>query len=361
MFKKSLSYIGVDIGTTGIKVVELQRVAGKPRLINYGYSEEINDFAGRKLQLDIPKAGFLVKKICEDSKISSKNAVAAMPSFAVFSSVINVSNVSEKDMDTSVMWEAKKVIPLDLDEMIIDWKIISKPKEKEKESSGDKSGEDEKEADKKNSVKVLLTGAPKILVNKYVEIFKAAQLNLLSLETEMFSLVRSLIGIDPSVIAIIDWGAINTDITIIENSLPMFSRSLDIGGIMVTKAIADSLQVDYKRAEQFKLDLNNASQSDKEELPKIIIDNISPIINEIKYSFTLFQQENNKKIEKVILSGGGANLVGLATYLSEFLNINVVLSDPWTKVEYPLDLKSVLEDIGPKMAIAVGLALREVS
>ncbi len=390
MFKKQQSYLGIDIGKTSVKVVELQRVKGKPTLINYGYSEEREDFSNKELQLDVDRSAKILKKICEESGIKSINCVAAMPSFSVFSSILNLSHINKKDLQSAVMSEAKKVIPLDLEEMILDWKIIPEKKEtniqgqgkksgqdkddeNRKKSEGDKEKEDESgeeeqhqgedenknnEDDSKENLKVLLTGAPKSLVKKYVSIFKEAKMNLLSLETEMFSLIRSLIGGDPSVIAIVDLGAVNTDIAIVENGLPMFSRSLDSGGIMLSRAISDSLKVDFQRAEQFKLDLSSAGEKNK-EFPKAIEETISPIVNEIKYALNLFQQENNKPIEKLIISGGGASLPNIIDYLSGVLNMKVIIGDPWSRLSYPLDLKPVLDEIGPRMAIATGLALRE--
>jgi len=357
-FKKSQSYLGIDIGTTSIKIVELKRVGGQPRLINYSYSDEIADFSRTTNQLDIDKVAGLLNKICQQAGISSNNAITAMPSFAVFSSVLNINSANNKDLATAVMWEAKKVVPLDLEEMILDWKIIEdKPKNKDKskeESAGDSV------LPAAGKTKVLLTGAPKSLVKNYVDIFKKAKINLLSLETEMFSLVRALIGNDPATITIVDLGAVNTDIAIIENGMPMFSRSLDTGGIMITKAIADRIKVDFKRAEQFKMDLNSSMESGDQSMLKIVSEVIRPIENEIKYSLDLFQRENNKKIEKVILSGGGANLASFADRLSQLLDAKVIIGDPWARLAYPMDLKPVLEELGPKMAIAIGLALREV-
>jgi type IV pilus assembly protein PilM len=172
--------------------------------------------------------------------------------------------------------------------------------------------------------------------------------------------VRALVGADNSVMAVVDLGAVNTDIAIVEHGLPMFGRSLDTGGIMITKAITDSLQVSFQRAEQFKFDLSAAAGASGENLPKMITETLAPIVNEIKYSLNLFQQENNKKIEKVILAGGGANLAQLDVYLGKLLDRTVIIGDPWSRIAYPLDLKPVLQDIGPRLSIAVGLALREV-
>ncbi|PIT93434.1 hypothetical protein COU00_04425, partial [Candidatus Falkowbacteria bacterium CG10_big_fil_rev_8_21_14_0_10_43_11] len=354
IFKKSQSFLGIDIGKTSVKIVEMKKIKGRPTLINYGYSEENEDFAKKNLPLDIIKSARLIAETCRRAGIKSTNAIAALPSFAVFSSVLNLARADQKELEGAVMWEAKKVIPLDLEEMILDWKVIA-----EEPSDAVLPKENKTPETQNGNIKVLLTGAPKTLVKKYVAIFKEAKMNLLSLETEIFSLTRSLIGLDKSIIALVDWGAVNTDISIIASGLPMFSRSLDSGGIMVTKAISDRLRVDFKRADQFKLDLGSSLSDDPSApLPAIVADTISPIVNEIKYSLNLFQQENDKQVEKVIFAGGGANLPNIASYLAGVFDKKVIIGDPFARVAYPLDLKPALDEIGPKMAIAIGLALR---
>jgi len=348
-FKKEVHYLGVDIGRTSVKIVEMKRIKGKPTLVNYGYSEDQSDFSNKNLQLDVAKSAALIQQICEKTGIKSMNAIAALPSFSVFSSVLSISGSNKQNLQEAVMWEAKKVVPLDLEEMVLDWKII--------DNAADISPAP---AAKDKNIQILLTGAPKALVKKYISIFKEAKMNLLSLETEIFSLTRSLIGLDKETIALVDLGAVNTDISVISRGLPMFSRSLDAGGIMLTQKISDSLKVNFKRAEQFKLDLSSSLSGDPaSSWPENFQQTFTPIVNEIKYSLDLFQQKNGQKIEKVILSGGGANLPNIDSYLGKVLNMKVIVGDPWSRVAYPLDLKPVLDEIGSKMAIAAGLALRE--
>lgn len=355
LFKSKSSCIGFDIGTTSVKAVELKRIKGAPTLINYGYSEEFVDFSKQSFNLDVQKTVRIINELRKRSGIAGGDAVAAMPSFSVFSAVLNLRESSKAEMESAVMREAKKVIPLSLAEMILDWKVID---------AGEQPlaavGNSAPPVGKRN-VKVLLTGAPRSLVKKYIAIFKETKLRLVSLETEMFSLIRSLVGTDPSVVAIIDLGAVNTDIAIIENGLPMFIRTLDIGGMMVTKAVSESLKVSFQRAEQFKFDLSMGGSSERTdaEMPKVIADTVSSITNEVRYSLNVYQQENNKRVDKIVLSGGGADLVNLGPYFSKALDMNVVVGDPWARVAYPLDLKAVLLETGPRMAIAVGLALRE--
>lgn len=342
LFTTQSSYLGIDIGSASIKIVELKKTGGKIKLESYGFSE--NDTFDRfDWQKDIAYTADVINKICADSGIVGRNAISALPTFSVFSSVLNLTNVTKKDVPAAVHWEAKKVIPLPLEDMILDWKKI---------------GEDSK----KNSIKVLLTGAPRALVKKYVEIFKQAQISLVSLETETFSLVRSLLGSDKSTVMIVEIGASTTDVTIVDNSIPILNRSIDLGGINITKAFSRKLGIEYPKAEQYKHDLGMKYLTDTEEqeMPKLIIDTISPIVNEIKYAINLYQNKNNKKTEKVILSGGSAFLPNFTNYLTKLLDINVIIGDPWARIAYADDLKPMLSQIGPRMSVAIGLAMREL-
>lgn len=342
VFNTSDSFLGVDIGSTSIKIVELQKENGQPKLLSYGFSENINTESAR-WQKNNKLIAEIIRKICKKSSINGGSSVSALPTFSVFSSVLNLAKVNKKEIASAVHWEAKKVIPLPLEEMILDWKEI-------KDDSSDKK-----------NVRVLLTGAPQSLVKKHIEIFKKAHMNLLSLETETFSLIRSLIGNDKSTIMLVEVGGNTTDVTIVDKNIPMLNRSIDVGGNTITGAIKNNLNIDFESAEQFKHDLGiNSIGSDSSEMLKVIIDTISPIVNEIKYAMSIFQDKNNKKTEKIILSGGSSLLPGLPNYLTKILNMKVIIGDPWARIITHDDLKPLLNEIGPRMAVAVGLAMREM-
>jgi len=341
LFFPSESVLGVDIGSSSVKVVELKNDGGKAKLITYGFSENLEDLD----QADPEKIAAIINKVCREAGVASRKAVSALPTFSVFSSIINLSSVSKKDLPSAISWEAKKVIPLPLEEMILDWKKI------------DNTGVGEI----KGSMKVLLTGAPRTLVKRYIEVFKAAQINLLSLETETFALVRSLLGNDKSTVMIVEIGAKTTSFNIIDQNIPILNRSIDIGGWTITKAIASNLNIGLERAEQFKYDLGiSLTDSPDNAIPKTIRESVSPIVNEIKYALNLYQNKNNKKVDKIILSGGSALLLSFASYLAKILNLNVIVGDPWSRISYPVDLKPLLDEIAPRLAIAIGLALREM-
>jgi len=344
LFKSSNSYLGIDIGTSSIKIVELKKESERPKLISYGFSENLDGKLNNDWQLNVKKTAQAINKIRKEAGMTSRDAVAALPTYSVFSSILNLSNVDKKDIASAVHWEAKKVIPLPLDDIILDWKKI----------------EDDTVAPA--NLKVLLTGAPRALVKKYIDIFKEAEVNLISLETETFSLVRALMGPDKSTVMIVEIGTNTTDISVVDKNIPMLSRSIDIGGLTITKSISDNLGIGLERAEQFKYDMGISSLNAVQDVvPKTIIEALGPIINEIKYVLNLFQSKGSKKVEKIILSGGSSLLVNFVNYLSKILDMNVIIGDPWSRIEYPTELKPVLDEIGPRMSISIGLALRQVS
>lgn len=379
LFHHNQSYLGVDIGSASIKIVELKSEKGRPRLMTYGYVEEETNVVksdSRETQEFIIAA---IQKILNEARMVSRKAVAALPSFAVFSSVITLPAMSSKELVNAVKWEAKKFVPMPLEEMVLDWKVLKNEGEKDsrvpkflakKESVKDEQpksdaspagGEPEHKKDEHRAVKVLLTAAPRSLVERTVGIFKQAHVELVSLETQSFALQRSLIGNDRSVIMMLDVGAVSTDISVVVGGIPVLNRSIDVGGATITAAIANTMNIDANRAEQFKRDFGIAGGgAGGEKIPKTIEFTFTSIVNEIRYVLNLYSGQHDAPIEKIILAGGSAFLPHLPEYLADVLNIKTYIGDPWARVVYPVDLRPVLQEIGPRFAVSVGLAMREI-
>jgi len=347
------SYLGVDLGATSIKIVELKDEGGRPRLLTYGYSEQTSGYPEKEFTETPEKAIDLIKKICAKSRTVSKQTVAALPSASVFSSVINIPALVGKDLGSAVQWEAKKIIPLPLEEMILDWKVLN-PEEPPTVPGTPVTTQ--------KTTQVLLTAAAKNLVKKYLDIFKGAGLNLVSLETETFALIRSLIGVDKSTVIVVDMGAASTAISIIENGVPFLNRSLNIGGLTITKEIAASLGTDFNQAEQLKYDVGISGAAEG-GVPKIIERALSMLLNEIKYCSNVYQSQESargRRVEKIILTGGGALLPNFSEYLSSALNMRTYIGNPWARVIYPEEMRPILDQIGPKFSVGIGLAMREI-
>lgn len=361
---KDANFLGVDIGGSSIKMVELANNNGRAQLVTYGYLER-SLLAGKiKLTDDPAKTAEMIKKVLEKSKVVTKRAVTALPSSAVYSSIIALPEITRKDLASpkkvteAVEWEAKKVLPMPIEQMVLDWKVLG-AEEEFKDEKGKPAPE------KIKNLQVLLTGAAKEVVQKYIQIFKNAGLDLLSLETEGFALARSMVGKDRSTVILVDIGAVNSDISIIENTVPLINRTVGVGGLHISKAIAQSANMSMEQAEQFKRDLAGQGKDVpvSELLPDVVQRVIQAVIDEIEYTinFYLEQPDNkDKRISKIVLSGGSANLVRLPEYITEKLNIRTFIGNPWARVIYPQDLEPVLQEIGPRLATAIGLAMRDI-
>jgi Tfp pilus assembly PilM family ATPase len=410
LFSTVTSYLGVDIGTASVKIVELENYRGQAKLKSYGYADINTNILRGATDKNNQLIANYIKAIVKKSRMESRQAIAALPTFSVFTSIISLPPMPKKDLASAVKWEAKKFIPLPIDEMILDWKILNKKgvdaEIKDKAELGaslgnlfGKKNKDKKEEPSKNpeqtdesvaegaesqpeeapnekttedtadmvnrgvlgakNYRILLTAAPKNLVARYLDIFKRTNISLLSLETEAFALSRSLMGNDMSSVMIVDIGSNNTDVCVIEEGVPILNRGIDTGGNVITKAIMNSMNVNLDRAEQFKRDFG-LMMSGNRSVPNTIQDALNPIINEIKYVFDLYQKQGQAHIEKIILSGGSAFLPNLPQYLSDLLGLPVIIGDPWDRIVYPMDLKPVLQEIGPRMAASIGLSMRDI-
>jgi type IV pilus assembly protein PilM len=378
------SYLGIDLGLGGVKIVELRNNKGRAQLLTYGFAEEADETNHEAYFANTKKISAIIKKVCDEANTTSKQVIASLPTYTVFDSIITLPLMPQKKLKPAIEAEARKIISRPLEEMVLYWNILNQEGGNGNPVSTTQNLSDTKGDEKKDVIisqetkylKILLTAAPKDFIDKYVKIFHDAKLNLLSLETAAFALTRSLAGMDKSQLLIADIGAETTEIIILDRGLPVFSRSINLGGFQVTKAIQENLKINRDEAEQIKMDLSANKDSQSPDIIKILEKTVSPIINEIKYSMNLYfnrlslknpeeekidKIEEEKRIEKIILTGGNSLLVGLKDYAEKELSTRVFVGDPWARVIYPQDLKPLLDEIGPKFSIAIGLAMREIN
>lgn len=342
------SYLGLDIGMSGVKLVELLNEKGRARLVTYAYSELPTTYE-RAFTDDIDKTAAFLKKMLAQAKTTTKTTVSALPISSVFSSIISVPAANEKELKEAIQWQAKKLIPVPLEEISLDSKTI--------DSVGGEGG--------KKVTRVLLTGAPKNLVDRYIALMKKVGLELISLETEAFAQIRSLIGKDRSSIMVIDIGSNRTNISIIEKGIPFLNRSIATGGVAITQTISKTLGIAYEQAEAMKRDIR-AMQTFAQagDLTPILTTLLKPILDEVRYSFNLYQGQTEdgqqKRIDKIILTGGAALLPRLPEFMTSLMNVNSYLGDPWARIVYPVDLRPILDEIGPRFSVAIGCAMRDI-
>ncbi len=360
--------LGVDIGTSGIKIVEIVPDRGRLRLSRYGYSEPA---AGIKVTTplidDAAHSAKILTSIMKESSMRGNRAVASLPSSKVFHAMITlpVPKSPKDDLKFMIENQARKLLPLPLEEMILDSNILDKdllpkhePGHKHKVEPAPTTESLEAQDKTRKYIRVLLTGAPKVLVAKYVDIFRQAKIELISLETEIYAVIRSLVGKDKSRIMIVDMGAERTNIAVVDKGVPYLTRGIKSGGNAVTQALADSMGVSFEEAEAMKRDLAYKSS---EGLPAPLEAAIKPILHEIKYALQLYADQefhDNVSVEKIIMTGGTSHVPGLIPYLTHALNVNVYHGDPWARVATMPEARPVLDEVGPRLAVAIGLAMR---
>lgn len=370
LFGNKESFLGVDLGAGGIKLVELKKTKGRAQLWTYGIAQksfdihmpekiekspedlvsEIEPNKVKKTKKDIPdiddprveEYANVLKALLKEAKVTTKQTTASLPVSYVFHTVLNLPKVEDKEIDHIVRAEVKKMLPMPIEDMQLVHQKIPQ----------------EKDADNKN-LKILVTAAPKALVAFYTAIFQRAGLELKELETEAFALERSLVGRDRSTAMIVDVGAERTNFFIIDESLPIVHRSTNIGGNTVNNILQKSLGVDRENVEQIKQDLSQIPDID-DDIFKTFIE---PIVKEIGNSFEIYFSLNgnkNRQPEKIILTGGSAVLPFLRTEIKKNFDTRVFIGDPWARVVHQEGLKNILDKIGPRMSMAIGLALRNI-
>lgn len=353
----SKSYLGLDIGSGGFKLVELQNDKGRAKLVTYAFTERLPEEMTAN-PLDAPEqTADTIKAMMAKAKTRTTKAISALPVAGVFSSILSVPASAGKELKAAIELQAKKLIPVPLEEMILDWKVLGESVTAPKGApapAGNPAGK---------WTQVLLTGASKGMVKKYLDIAKRVGIELVSLETEAFALIRSLVGRDRATIIVVDIGAVRTNIILVENGIPYLSRSIDVGGLSFTKAIGTALGSPLPQAEQMKSDISSLSSIlPPTGVPKIFEPLLANIGNEIRYLVNLYasQHPGAAAVEKIVLSGGSAVMPRLTEQMQNVLGIKTYVGDPWARVVYPTELRPQLDAIGPRFSVAIGLAMRDI-
>ncbi|MDO8499376.1 MAG: type IV pilus assembly protein PilM [bacterium] len=369
-FSKPKAFLGVDIGAGGIKIVELRQQKSRPVLFTYGFTSEarnVHDLLDSATPLSPADIGYneakvqgtisdehlfqyaeAITQICAQAKTVSKTAVVSLPVSAVFHALVTLPEMKKEDFNTSLRAEIKKLLPRPLEEMALDYQIVKSTNPEDKNQ------------------RVLVNAVPGELVQFYSKVFHQAGLTLDALEPESSALTRSLVGKDNAVTMLIDIGAERTNFFIIDNAVPVTNHSIEIGGNKINAILQAKLGVKDADAEQIKLDLsinNIGSMEAKNAFIKMLMPVIDPIEKEIEYSFGLYIRQSgneNRRPEKIVLTGGSALLPGIADYLSNKFQIKCFVGDPWARAVYQDGIRPLLQDIGPRMSVAIGLALRNM-
>lgn len=346
------STLGIDIGTASIKAVEMTKEGGRFKLMNYGIfelesQEQTMQTNQRVMKLPDQDIIWGIQEVLKQSNIKTKNVIASIPSFSTFATVISLPYLSEKELAKAIPFEAKKYVPIPLQDVVIDWSITSII-----------NGANQNTSKTPPTVEVFLAAVPKGEVERYRKIMSGANLNLVSLELENIALIRSLIGNDLSPMAIVNIGGRSTSILVVEGKYERVGHNYEIGGFEVTKSVARSLGVDFARAEELKKSVGLKSDA-AHIISEAMVSLIDMMVFETKKTIANYENSKNIKVQKIILVGGLANMPHFTEYFKEKINLEVSLGSPFARVAYPTPLKNLIGELGTTLSTAIGLAMRE--
>ncbi|HPC31271.1 MAG TPA: type IV pilus assembly protein PilM [Candidatus Paceibacterota bacterium] len=341
--------LGIDIGTTSIKIAELKIRKEKIELSNYGilekygHLERINDaLQTMNFKLLEENTALLLKQLMTETKIKVKNSFIALPSFSGFSVLVEFPLMTDKELSQAIKFQASQYIPMTLQEMTLDWQVEKRTEDK---------------------IFVLLIAIPTDIIQRYVKTAELSKLNLKGLELENIALAHLFSKKEKNPFVLVDIGGRASSISVIDNGILTMTRNLDTAGGDITQVIASALGISPFRAEEIKKTYGlNIESRGEIKLISLIVPLLEVIKREIEKAINSFYLKTKKRVEKVILVGGGANLKGLDEYYSKQLLMPVVLGNPFNLglISYNPKLAPILAEIGTNLATACAVALRGV-
>lgn len=348
IFRKKRDIIGLDIGSSSIKLVELSEGKNGYQLRNLGVSplppEAIVDGA----LMDSVAIIDTIRELVSTSKTKAKDVATSVSGHSVIVKKITLPLMTAAELEESIQWEAERYIPFDINDVNIDFQIFG-------------SGPENPDL-----MDVVLVAAKKDIINDYVSVVMEAGLAPVIIDIDSFALENMLAMnyemTKGEAVAIANVGASVTNINIVKDNVSSFTRDVFKGGNQITEEIQRQLHIEREEAEKFKVGSKTdpASEAVVQEALKSASEALAV---EIGNSLDFFQSTTTyEKISKLYLSGGGSKIKDFDIILQQQIGVPVEIVNPFKNVEYSeksFDLEH-LREIGPIMAVCVGLASRKV-
>ena len=352
MFKLESQSFGLDISNLSLKIIKLEKSGEGLKLSSFGETRIPPGIIEGGEVKNIENLAKIIKKSLNQVKgkrIKTKYVVSSLPEEKSFLDILQIPIMKEEEIESTVRFEAENYIPLKLDDVYFDFEKIE-PVSKEKKYQ-----------------EILIAATPKHIVDPYFKALEQAGLRPLALEIESLAIVRSLIKKDTlmSPFLIIDFGETRTSFIIFSGKSLRFTSTIPISSQVLTESISKNLKVSLKKADGLKM---KEGLKGEKKIFEAIIPSLTDLVEQIKTYLKYYRSHapkdqistNGKKLKRILLCGGGANLKGLVGFLSSTLKVEVELGNPWVNI-----LKETVKEV-PELSFekslaytsALGLALR---
>lgn len=346
MFRKRMELVGVDVGSYAVKMVQLTQGKAGHKLENMGMAL-VPSSAVSEGRIENPKVvADVLRKLAKNLRIKPGPIAASISGYEVMIKKIEMPTMTEEELGIRLRQEIAQYVPYQLDEVNVDYEIVDVSKSRAK------------------FMDVLLVAAKKEAVSFHVSMLRSAGFEPMVIDVDYFALSNAFeatygVFADENIV-LMDIGASKTTMTIVQAGRPLFTRDLAFGGHTITHRIASELGSSPEQAERIKLGLGS-EQVDRARLEKAFIEALGELSTDLRRALDFFFSHfPEAKLHKIFLSGGSARIPGMEKFLEAELGIRAEVCNPLQHLEVDAGRfdPAYLDQIGPQMAIGLGLALR---
>ena len=350
MFRKAKAVVGLDIGSSAVKAVELKPAGKGYKVTGFGSEPIPPDSIVDGAIIDAAAVADAIRRLFDSRGIKTKDVAASLSGNAVIVKKITLPVMTEAELAESIYWEAEQYIPFDIQDVNLDYQILDK---------GDA-------ANGKGTMDVLLVAAKKEKIADYTGVIAQAGRSAVVVDVDAFALQNAYeinYGIEPgAVVVLLNAGASATNINILQGDQSVITRDISIGGNAYTEALQRELSLPYESADALKrgIPVDGASYDDARPVLRAVTENM---MLEIQKTFDFFKATAaSDKIDRIVLSGGASRAEAFTEMLADRFEAPVEPFDPFKRIgfegkKFQVDAPA---DVAPTVAVAVGLALRRV-
>ena len=349
LFGKKQSVAGLDIGSSSIKMVELDGKANNLNLVSLGFENLPDDsiIDGQIMELNV--VSDCIQNVCSNHQVNADHVVTGVSGHSVIIKNIVLPPMSREELEESIDWHAEEHIPYDLSDVSLDYQIT--------ENTSD-------------STQVLIAACKRERIDSIRQAIQLAGKQPVASDVDTFALQNcyevNYQPVDSDVVTLLNIGASTMNVIIVKGKRSLFTRDITVGGSQFTDVLQRSLGLSFQQAEAMKRGVSHAVEGVDEKSIEPLMNNVTEIVAmEIQKTFDFYRattEDNHTVVQKILISGGGSKLSGLAQELSRRLELPVEVLNPFRNIR--VDLKKFdaeyINEIMPEMAVAVGLAVRGV-
>ena len=345
-FKKKKEVIGIDIGSSSVKLVQLKAQKGAYRLLNAGIMPLPPEAIVDNTLMDSASIVGAIRNLVASLGIKARDVACSISGNSVIIRKITLPTMTTEELEDQIVWEAEQYIPFDINDVNLDFQILSP------------------DSTDPTKMSVLLVASKKDLINDYVAVFNEAGLQLSVVDVASFTIQNAFEinhDVDPDdVVALINIGASVMNINIVKSGITLFTRDVQMGGNLYSEEIQKQMGLSSSEAESMKLLANKAANKALLE----VLDKVNETITqEIRRSLDFYNSTaSEERITRIFLSGGCSKVYNLLEVINEKLGVPVEMINPFARItcnDKEFD-PEYLAEIAPLMAVTVGLAIRRV-